>query len=75
MARLSTHVHVTDDAGRAVVLGPDDAVPAWAVAQIVNPKAWAEPPESEPTPEPEKPPAAKRAPARRKAGVDAVQRD
>ncbi|MFB7671345.1 hypothetical protein ACFC26_07990 [Kitasatospora purpeofusca] len=76
MARLSTYVHVTDDAGRPVVLGPDDEVPAWAVALIVNPKAWAEAPDvAEPAAEPVKPPAAKRAPARRKATADAVQRD
>ncbi|MGH8878164.1 MAG: hypothetical protein ACRD0P_12605 [Stackebrandtia sp.] len=38
--RLRTHVHVTDAAGRAIVFGPGDDVPAWAADKITNPRAW-----------------------------------
>lgn len=76
MAKLSTHVHVTDDKGAVHVFGPADSVPEWAQELITNPKAWAEAPEPKSAsrlaqvPEPKSP--AKRAPARRKAATDAV---
>ncbi|CAO0836165.1 hypothetical protein SMICM17S_07172 [Streptomyces microflavus] len=44
MAKLKTHVHVTDDNGAVHVFGPADEVPEWAQALITNPKAWLEPP-------------------------------
>ncbi|WP_418346174.1 hypothetical protein [Rhodococcus pyridinivorans] len=47
MARLVTHVHVHDKNGTSHVFGPNDEVPKWALAQITNPKAWADQPEPE----------------------------
>jgi hypothetical protein len=45
MARLAAYVYLTDpDDGSTVGFGPDDEVPAWAVEQVSNPDAWAEPP-------------------------------
>lgn len=44
MARLNVHVHVRKDDGTHEVFGPDDEVPAWAVAQITNPNVWDEAP-------------------------------
>ncbi|MEV3855056.1 hypothetical protein AB0J38_12105 [Streptomyces sp. NPDC050095] len=38
--RLVAHVHVRDEDGRTVAFGPGDEVPAWAVRQITNPRAW-----------------------------------
>lgn len=71
MATLNTHVHVTDESGRAHVFGPADEVPEWAQALITNPKAWDEAPTSvnrstDPAPKP----ATKRAAPRRKAAPD-----
>ncbi|WP_329151223.1 hypothetical protein OIU91_28385 [Streptomyces sp. NBC_01456] len=40
--QLVATVHVRDLQGRTVVLEPGDDVPAWAVRQITNPKAWVE---------------------------------
>lgn len=40
--QLAAHVHVRDLQGRNRVFGPGDGVPAWAVKQITNPKAWGE---------------------------------
>lgn len=73
MATLANLVHVTDADGVAHVFGPADEVPAWAVEQITNPKAWAEPPTSasrltESAPAPTVKAPAKRATPRRKAG-------
>lgn len=67
MATLATHVHVTDDEGRAHVFGPADDVPAWAETLIVNPKAWSEPPVSASNVSRSSEPTAKRAAPRRKA--------
>jgi hypothetical protein len=53
MPKLRTYVHVArrdadgKPTGMTEMFGPDDRVPEWAVAEITNPKAWAEPP-SEP---------------------------
>lgn len=47
MARLATFVHVHGKDGTSQVFGPDDEVPKWALAQITNPKAWADQPEAE----------------------------
>lgn len=48
MSKLSSYVHVVDPDGAHVAFGPDDEVPDWALAQITNPKAWAEAPVDEP---------------------------
>jgi hypothetical protein len=73
MATLNGYVHVTDDKGAAHVFGPADEVPEWAQALIINPKAWAVPPQpdssvsrlTDPVPVTKAP--VKRAPGRRKA--------
>ena len=69
MARLSTHVHLTDGDGRTHVFGPSDDVPAWAVPLITNPKAWDEPPAPGPEPVPEPPKTVKRAAPRARKGA------
>ena len=39
--RVTSYVHVVDvGGGRAGVFGPDDKVPAWAVALIDNESVW-----------------------------------
>ena len=38
--KLATSVRVTDEGGRHIVIAAGDDVPAWALNQIVNPKAW-----------------------------------
>lgn len=82
MARLANLVHVRDEKGQSVWLGPDDEVPAWAESKITNPKAWAELPSvsalTEPTADPDSAPAKRPAPrrvARRKAASDAPVHD
>lgn len=45
MRKLASYVYVIDPDGANVALGPDDTIPDWALAQITNPKAWAEAPE------------------------------
>lgn len=39
---LRCFVYVQDGHGDSVGFGPGDAVPAWAAAQITNPKVWAD---------------------------------
>lgn len=52
MNRLNITVHVQKDDGTHAIFGPDDNVPAWAVAKISNPNVWDESPtiEDEATP-------------------------
>lgn len=40
MAKLTSHVHVSDPEHGAAVFGPNDEVPEWAYPHITNPKAW-----------------------------------
>ncbi|MGW6638457.1 hypothetical protein [Streptomyces cyaneofuscatus] len=81
MAKLRTHVHVTDDNGAAHVFGPADEVPEWAQALITNPKAWLEPPSASRLTEPapsltvKKAPAKRAAPRRKAGGGDAAVSD
>lgn len=43
MARvLAAFVHVWGEEGRQVALAPGTEVPAWAVSQVTNPKAYAD---------------------------------
>lgn len=48
MAALNTHIHVTDDSGRAHVFAPGDDVPPWACVKITAPGVWAVPPGAAP---------------------------
>lgn len=42
MARkLSSYVHVADEAGQMHTFGPADEVPDWAQEAITNPDVWA----------------------------------
>lgn len=45
MNRLNITVHVQQDDGTHAIFGPDDDVPAWAVAKISNPNVWDEHPD------------------------------
>lgn len=55
---LKTFVHLLNpDTGQSEAFGPSSVLPAWAIAMITNPKAWAVPPE--PAPAATKTPAAK----------------
>lgn len=42
MSELVATVHVSDVNGAFHMFGPGDDVPAWAVARIRNPQAWAD---------------------------------
>lgn len=64
MASLNTHIHVTDDSGRAHVFAPGDDVPPWACAKITAPGVWAVPPGDEPGPSDEEIARAEEAAAR-----------
>jgi hypothetical protein len=57
--KLAGFVHVLSPDAGVVALGPDSAVPEWAVPLITNDKAWAEKPAAEPAEGP-----AKRGPGR-----------
>lgn len=53
MKIIKVFVHIKDEDGNPMVLGPGDELPTWAEAQVTNPACFDDP---EPEPEPAKPP-------------------
>ena len=57
MKIIKVFVHIKDEDGNPMVLGPGDELPTWAESQVTNPACFDEPePDAKLTQEPAKPP-------------------